>query len=199
MTSIAQPKRSLGLGLFFVVAGLIGFAAAFALTLDKFEILKNPKAALNCNFSLLVQCGANLNSPQGAVFGFPNPLLGIAGFTAVTVVGAAILSGSVFGRWFWITLNAGILGALIFVIWLISQSIFVLGTLCPWCMVVWAVTIPLFLTVTLANIRSGVLPFPERFRGAVGGALSWTPFISLICFVVIAVIAQLRLDVLQYL
>ena len=199
MTVIAPPKRSIGLGLFFVIAGVVGFVAAFALTLDKFEILKNPKAALGCNFSVLVQCGVNLNSPQGAVFGFPNPLLGIAGFMAVIVVGAALLSGSVFARWFWIALNVGVLGALVFVVWLIGQSVFFLGTLCPWCMVVWAVTIPLFLAITLGNIRSGVLPFPERWRESVGAALGWTPFITLVCFIVIAVIAQLRLNVLQYL
>ncbi|MBC7517607.1 MAG: vitamin K epoxide reductase family protein [Microbacteriaceae bacterium] len=199
MTALAPPKRSLGLGLFFVIAGVVGFAAAFALTLDKFEILKNPKAALGCNFSVLVQCGANLNSPQGAVFGFPNPLLGVAGFMAIIVIGAAILSGARFDRWFWLVLNAGMLGALIFVIWLIGQSIFVLGTLCPWCMVVWSATIPLFLVVTLGNIRSGAFGLPQRVLRGAGAVFTWIPFITLLCYLIVATIAQLRLDVLRHL
>ena len=33
--------------------------------------------------------------------------------------------------------NLGVAAALVFVFWLIYQSIFVLGTLCPWCMVTW--------------------------------------------------------------
>lgn len=32
--------------------------------------------------------------------------------------------------------------------WLISQCLYVIGALCPWCMIVWAVMIPLFWYVT---------------------------------------------------
>src|SRR5690606_32922238 len=133
-----------------------GWYASFALTIDKFLLLENPTADLDCNFSLLVQCGANLNSWQGAVFGFPNPLIGLGGFVAPIAVGVGLLAGARFARWFWIAFNVGVLGALAFVIWLIGQSIFVLGTLCPWCMLVWSVTIPMFWAVTLRNLAEGV-------------------------------------------
>ena len=56
-------------------------------------------------------------------------------------------------------------------IWLIGQSIFVLGTLCPWCMLVWLVTIPLFWVVTLRNAREGVFGSRLTGLGSVADAL----------------------------
>ena len=64
------------------------------------------------------------------------------------VVGVAILAGARFARWFWWLFELGMTFAFVFVIWLIGQSIFVLGTLCPWCMVTWVVTIPTYYVVT---------------------------------------------------
>lgn len=200
MVSSNQPrKRPTALAVFLIVAGALGFTAAWALTLDKFQALTHPAAALGCDFSLIVQCKANLNSPQGAVFGFPNPMLGLAGFVAPIAVGVGILAGARFARWFWLIFNLGVAGALTFVIWLISQSIYVLGTLCPWCMVVWAVTIPLFLAVTLYNLSVGNLPAGRRLRRTGTRAYGWVPLITILCYIVIAILAQLRLDVTGHL
>lgn len=190
-----QRQRPLGLAVFLIVSGVIGFLAAWALTLDKFQILEHPQSKLNCDFSVIVACGPNLNSPQGAVFGFPNPLIGIAAFVAPIAVGVGILAGARFARWFWMLFNLGIVGALVFVGWLISQSIFVLGTLCPWCMVVWAVTIPLFWTVTLYNLKSGNIPAGAGARKFFRVAYGWVPLITLLSYVVVAILAQVRLDV----
>jgi len=199
VTETPAYRRPLALAIFLIIGGAIGLYSAFELTLAKFEVLENPAAKLGCNFSLIVQCGTNLQSWQGSVFGFANPIIGLVGFTAVVVVGAGILAGARFAAWFWLLFNAGVLFAFGFIIWLITQSIFVLGTLCPWCMVVWAVTIPLFWGVTLYNLSTGAIPSSRRLRAFFGAARSWVPLISLVCYLAIAVIAQLRLDVLSYL
>ncbi|MEO5919714.1 MAG: vitamin K epoxide reductase family protein [Pseudolysinimonas sp.] len=190
-----DTRRPWILAVFLIVVGALGWWAAFSLTLDKFAVLENPDAVLDCNFSPLVQCGANLASWQGSVFGFPNPLIGLGGFVAPIAVGVALLAGARFANWFWIAFNVGIAGALAFVIWLISQSIYVLGTLCPWCMLVWSVTIPLFWVVTLCNAREGV--FGERLRTVGHVAQPWIVPITVACYLVIAVLAQVRLDVLR--
>jgi uncharacterized membrane protein len=179
------------------VAGVVGWVAAFALTLEKFSLLAYPDAALGCDFSVVVQCRANLDSWQGSLFGFPNPLLGLAGWIAPFVVGVALLAGARFARWFWVLFALGATLALAFVVWLISQSVFVLGTLCPWCLVTWAATIPFFLTVVLYALKSGSLPAPLRLRSTAASLYGWIPAITLGCYVVVAVIAQLRLDVLS--
>jgi uncharacterized membrane protein len=190
-------RRPIALAIFLVVAGALGWWASFSLTVDKFLLLVNPEADLDCNFSVLVQCGKNLDSWQGAVFGFPNPILGLGGFVAPIAVGVGLLAGARFARWFWIAFNIGIAGALAFVIWLISQSIFSLGTLCPWCMLVWSVTIPLFWIVTARNLAEGVY---GRALVGFGSALrSWAIPITIVSYALVVLVAQLRLDLLQYL
>ena len=199
MSTPVIDARPRGLAIFLIVAGVIGWIAAFALTLDKFQLLQDPNAQRGCNLSILVQCGVNLNSWQGAILGFPNPIIGLAAWIAPIAVGVAVLAGAQFARWFWIAFNIGFLGALGFVIWLISQSIFVLGTLCPWCMVTWSVTIPSFIAVTAFTLRNGIIPASPAVRRVAGVVSSWIVVVTLGCYLVVAVIAQLRLDVLSYL
>jgi uncharacterized membrane protein len=189
-------KRPVVLAIFLIVAGVVGWIAAFALTVEKFVLLTDPTEALGCDFSVLVQCRANLESWQGSLFGFPNPVIGLAAWIAPIVVGVALLAGARFARWFWMLFNLGVVGALVFVVWLISQSVFVLGTLCPWCMVTWSATIPLFWAVTLYNLREGNVPVAARVRRLGAALYGWVPAITLASYLVVAVIAQLRLDVL---
>ncbi|GAB2448705.1 putative membrane protein [Conyzicola lurida] len=192
-----QPyKRPVALAIFLIVAGIVGWLAAFALTIEKFVALTSPGTALTCDFSVVVQCTANLESWQGSLFGFPNPIIGLAAWIAPLVVGVALLAGARFARWFWILFNIGVLAAMVFVVWLISQSIFVLSTLCIYCMITWAVTIPLFLALSLFNLKTGNIPAPPRLRSVAGALLTWVPAISLGCYLVIAVLAQVRLDFL---
>jgi len=198
VTQPADQKRPIALAIFLIVVGLIGWIAAFALTVEKFALLTDPQESLGCDFSVLVQCSANLNSVQGSLFGFPNPIIGLGAWIAPIVVGAALLAGARFDRWFWMTFNVGVALALVFVIWLISQSIFVLGTLCPWCMVTWSVTIPLFWVLTLRNLSFGVFGGGQGLRSASASLYRWTPTLTFASYLVIAVLAQVRLDVINH-
>lgn len=175
----------------------MGLIAAFALTLDKFAVLENPAVILGCNRSVLVQCSVNLKSAQGSAFGFPNPLLGLMLFPAPIIVGVASLAGVRFPRWFWAAFNIGMAFAIGFVAWLMSVSVWVLGTLCPWCMVVWSVVIPMSLGTTLYNLREKNLPLGDGVARLAGKAYGWMPIITLVVYVIFAVIAQVRLDVLH--
>lgn len=190
-----RHRPPVAFAIFLIVAGILGWWASFSLTIDKILILQNPDADLDCNFSLIVQCGKNLESWQGAVLGFPNPLIGLGGFVAPIAVGVGLLAGARFARWFWIAFNVGVAGALAFVIWLISQSIFVLGTLCPWCMLVWSVTIPLFWVVTSRNLAEGV--YGPRATGVGRFLRSWVIPITIVCYAIVVFLAQLQLDVLS--
>lgn len=196
MSESVAPRRPTVLAVWLIIAGVVGWWAAFSLTMERFRQLMDGGQAASCDFSVLVQCTANLKSWQGSVFGFPNPIIGLAAWIAPIVVGVAILAGARFTRWFWIVFWLGIVGALAFVIWLISQSIFVLGTLCPWCMVTWSVVIPTFFAVTLHVLREGILPVGRKTRDAAASLMAWVPLMALGGYVVVAVLAQLRLDVL---
>lgn len=193
-------SRPTALAIWLIVAGVLGWWAAFQLTVEKLHALANPGAGpASCDFSLVVQCTENLDSPQGSVFGFPNPILGLAGWMAPIVVGMAILAGARFARWFWWAFFAGITFAFGFVLWLIGQSIYMLGTLCPWCMLTWLVTIPTFYAVAVHLLRAGVVTNAPRVR-ALGTALtSWVPLMAFLTYAVVLFLAQLRLDAIPQL
>lgn len=194
MSLTQQAKRPIALAVFFIVAGIIGFYAAFELTLDKFAVAANPNAQLSCNVSVLVGCSKNLLSWQGSLLGFPNPILGLSGWTAAIAMGAAIFAAPRLERWFWLLFNLGVVGALALVIFLIYTSVAVLDVLCPFCMLTWSVTIPTFWAITLYNLKEGHIPVPESIRKRARFFYSWVPLITLCSYVVVAVIAQVQLD-----
>lgn len=155
------------LAVWLVIAGAVGGLAAFTLSWDKVKLLENPKAHFLCSINAFVSCGSVMKTPQASEFGFPNSFLGVAGFAVVLAVGAGLLAGAAFRRWFWLGLQAGVVGGLALVCWLIDQSLFHIGALCPYCMVVWTVMIPTFFAVTAYNLRSGNLGSPAVTAGRV--------------------------------
>lgn len=195
MSETVTARRPVVVAIWLMFAGVVGWWAAFSLTMERFHQLQNPGEAASCDFNVLVQCSTNLQSAQGSVFGFPNPIIGLGAWIAPIVVGAALLAGARFARWFWVLFWLGFAFALTFVIWLIAQSVFVLATLCPWCMVTWSVVIPSFFVVTLHVLREGVIP-SARVREAADRLMVWVPLMTIIAFAVVAVFAQLRLNVL---
>ncbi|NYI03754.1 vitamin K epoxide reductase family protein [Allostreptomyces psammosilenae] len=179
------------LALTLVVAGLIGLAASVALLLEKIELLQDPDYVPSCSINPIISCGSVMVTPQAEAFGFPNPVLGVAAFAIVTTVGMALLAGAVFARWFWWGLQAGTVFGVVFVHWLISQSLYEIGALCPYCMVVWAVTIALFWQVTTYNLREGGIALPGR-AGGWAVAVSRSPWLVIGCWYL--VIAMLILN-----
>jgi uncharacterized membrane protein len=133
-----------------LIAGVVGLAAATALTIEKIKILENPSYVPSCSINPVLSCGSVMVTPQASAFGFPNPLLGMVGFSVVIVSGVLAVTKVRLPRWYWSGLAAGTLLGVVFVHWLIVQSLYRIGALCPYCMVVWAVTIPLL--VVLASI-----------------------------------------------
>lgn len=188
--------RNLALGILLIVGGVLGIIASFALTMDKIAVLEDPHAGLSCYVNQTFQCGTNLASWQGSLFGFPNPLIGLVCFPVPIVVGVALLGGVRFPRWFWALFTVGMLFAVAFIAWLATESIWVLHTLCPWCALVYVVVIPMSLAVTLFALREGSLPAPAGLRRFAGAAYFWVPLISLGIYLIVAIIAQLKLNLL---
>jgi uncharacterized membrane protein len=180
-----------------IVLGALGWWAAFNLTMDKFLVLENPKANLSCSINVFVECKTNLKSWQGSLFGFPNPLIGLSAFIAPIAVGTSLLAGARFRNWFWILFNIGLLGAFVFCAWLMTQSFFVLGTICLWCVLTWSVVIPLFVVTTALNLSRGVYGAGAVKAG--GFLLRWSPLIVIALYLVVAVIAQVRFDLINQL
>lgn len=139
----------------FIVAGVIGWFASATLLIERVKSLQNPSNNLSCDISPFVSCGPLFDRWQASLFGFPNAILGVAGFVVPIVIGVAILAGANFKSWFWRCAVVGLGLAWFFVTWLFSQSVYDIGVLCPYCLVVWLSTIPMWWTVLIVTIIHG--------------------------------------------
>ena len=164
--SAAEPRAPIeagrgdrGLARLLLGGGLVGLLASFVLTLEKFALLRDAEHVPSCSINPVLNCGSIMRSEQAELFGFPNSLLGVVGFSVVAATGAALLAGARLARPYWLGLLAGTTAGALFVHWLVFQSLYRIGALCPYCMVVWAVTNPLAWYVALRT-----LPVPDVLR-----------------------------------
>ncbi|WP_328957960.1 vitamin K epoxide reductase family protein [Kitasatospora purpeofusca] len=178
--------------LFVLLSALVGLAASAVLTFDKLRILEDPSYIPSCNINPVISCGSVMRTAQAEVFGFPNPLLGLAAFGALAAVGAGLLAGAAYRRWFWLGLQAGTLFGVGFTHWLIVQALYDIGALCPYCMVVWATVVALFWYTTLHNLRSGVIPVGPRLRPVVREAARYHWALPVLWAAVIALLVLNR-------
>lgn len=141
----------------FLIAGIVGLLSSLVLSVDTMKLLENPNYIPSCNINPILSCGSVMKTDQASAFGIPNPFIGIAAFAALATIGAAMLAGATFKRWFWLAIQAGATLGLAFVVWLIAQSVYVLGELCPFCIAVWIIILPTFWYTTLYNLKEGNL------------------------------------------
>ena len=160
--------RANALALLLLASGVVGFVASFVLTLDKFKVLENPNFVPGCNINPIISCGSVMSTPQAGIFGFANSLIGVAAFAGLIGLALALLAGATFKRWLWLLLQAGTIFGLLFAHWLIFESLYRIGTLCPYCMVVWFVTIASFWYITLHNLRQNIITTPRRLKAIIG-------------------------------
>ncbi|MGZ5367474.1 vitamin K epoxide reductase family protein [Aeromicrobium sp.] len=153
-TGAEAPHSPRGLGALLVGGGALGLIAAFQLTLDKLKLAENPDYIPSCNFSSILSCTNIMKSAESSAAGFPNPWIGLMLFPIVITLGVLLMAKVDFPEWVWVGLQAGVLFGVGFVTWLQYESLYDISALCPWCMLVWAVTIPIFLYVTLRNLRA---------------------------------------------
>lgn len=162
---VAVPTAS---AVWVLIAGAVGLAAALTLTIEKIQILINPDYVPSCSINPVLSCGSVMITPQASAFGFPNPLIGIVSFTVVVVTGVLAVTKVPLPRWYWGGLAVGTLLGVAFIHWLIFQSLYRIGALCPYCMVVWAVTIPLLVVVAsialAPQLENGVARFVHQWR-----------------------------------
>lgn len=138
--------------LLLVILGVIGVLASSILIVERINILQDPTYVPMCNIGESVDCGSVMSTDQAKVFGFPNAIMGIVGFSVVTTIGMAGLAGATFRAWFWGGLQVGTVFAILFIHWLMYQTLYEIHSLCLYCMIVWAVTGPLFWYVTIRNL-----------------------------------------------
>lgn len=150
--ALSGAPRAYGLGL--VLAAVVGLGSCWELMLAELQELREPDAVLVCDINPFISCGASLDIWQGNILGVPNSFIGAMGFAALGVTGVLLASGGRLPRWYWWAMTAAVTGAMAFIVWFLGVSILTLGKLCPFCMLIWAVVIPVF-THTVARAADG--------------------------------------------
>ena len=174
-----------------LITGVVGWIASGALVLEKLEVLKDPSHVTVCDVNPWISCGQVMQTWQGSVFGFPNMLMGIVAFAVVITTAMGMLAGATFARWYWLGLQAGVTLGFAFVVWLWSQALYSIHILCPFCMVVWAAMIPLFVWVTVRNVTHGAIRLPggaTRIMGDSGWIITALLYVAVIATIFFAFI-----------
>lgn len=131
-----------------LIGGLAGWLASVTLTIERFKLFTDPNYRPSCSLNPILSCGSVMATEQAAKFGFPNPIIGIVGFSVVVTLAVLAVANVRFPRWIWGGLWVGTVLGTVFICWLIFQSLYRIGALCPYCMVVWAIITPLLAVAT---------------------------------------------------
>lgn len=144
-----------------LVSALLSLTASFVLSVDAIILAADPHAALACNINAVISCGTVGASWQASLFGFPNAFLGLIAEPVVITIAVASLGGVRFPRWFMLSAQVVYTLGLVFAYWLFFQAYFVIGALCPWCLLITLSTTLVFTSLTHVNIRDGNLYLPQ--------------------------------------
>lgn len=142
---LARVEVSPVTGLVVLILGAIGLVASATLTVERFRLLTDPGYTPSCSINPIISCGSVMVTDQAAIFGFPNPLIGIAAFSVIVVTGVLAAARVYLPRWYWLGQAIGTALGFVMINWLAFQSIYRIHALCPYCMVVWTITAPILI------------------------------------------------------
>ena len=180
------PVRPRARGLLLALGGAVGFLASMVLTVERFRLATEPGYRPSCSVNPFISCQTVMESAQAALFGFPNPLLGIGAFAVSGTLGVLLLSGTALPRRVERGYLLGITLGAVFVAWLVVQALFSIHALCPYCTVVWAVVVPTFWVSLADGLDRGLLPVPRALRGAARAVVDFRVLLVVLTLAAIA-------------
>lgn len=154
-----------------LVSACLSLTASLVLSIDAVTLAADPAAGLSCNINTVISCGTVGSSWQAHLLGFPNAFLGLIAEPVVITIAVASLGGVRFPRWFMFAAQVVYTIGVGFAYWLLYQSMFHIGALCPWCLLVTVSTTLVFTTLTHVNIRDRNLFLPVRVQTTLDNAL----------------------------
>jgi uncharacterized membrane protein len=146
-----------------LVSSFLSLVAALVLAIDAVKLAAQPAGQLSCDINAVLSCGTVAKAWQSQLLGFPNSFIGLMTEPVVMTVAIAGLGLVTFPRWFMRVAHIVYGAGLIFALWLLSQSLFVINSLCPWCLLVTGSTITVFSTISRVVLLENSWNFaPER-------------------------------------
>ena len=145
-----------------LIGASLSLLASFVLSLEAVQLAANPDAVLNCSVNAVINCATVGVHPSAHLFGFPNSFLGMIAEPVVITVAVAGLAGVRFPKLFMFFAQIGYSIGFVFALWLLYMSYFVIGALCPWCLLVTLTTTLVWFAITRYNIREENLYLPKK-------------------------------------
>lgn len=147
-----------------IVAGIIGSIASFVLTYDKIHVLQNTNYEPSCNISPILSCGSVMKTEQASLFGVPNTVFGLVAYSMLFTFGVLLAGGAKVKKWVWLGAQVAAVAGVIFMHYLFFQGVYRINAICPWCFVVWMITIPTFWYISLYNLRERNIRLPAALE-----------------------------------
>ena len=168
--------------------------AAFVLSVESFQLAKNPDASLSCSVNVVLNCATVAKHPSAEMLGFPNSFFGMIAEPIVITVAIAGLAGIRFPRKFMFAAQIGYTLGLFYALYLLSISYFVIQALCPWCLLVTLTTIMVWFAITRYNIRENNLFLPKNVQSGLERFIKRDfdkfAMLSLIAVIVMAILVK---------
>ncbi len=121
--------------LLLTIGATIGLIAAFMQTIEKLVLLENKDAVLPCRLNDIFNCSTVLSASQSSLFGFPNSLICIMIFTLLLTIGIVGMTKSRMTRKLLLGVQALAFFMLVFALWFLFTSTYVIGAICIFCLV----------------------------------------------------------------
>ena len=147
-----------------LASSVIGLWASLVLSIDAVKLAADPFVDLGCNISSTISCSTVGLTWQANLLGFPNAFLGLIAEPVVITIAVAALGGVRFPKWFMLSAQVVYSIGLLFAYWLFYQAYFVIGAMCPWCMLITVTTTLVFASMTRVNILEGNFGATTRNR-----------------------------------
>ena len=177
-----------------LIGALLSLLASFVLSVEALQLAKNPDASLSCSVNVVLNCATVAKHPTAEMFGFPNSFLGMIAEPIVITVAIAGLAGIRFPRKFMLAAQVGYTLGLLFALYLLGISYFVIQALCPWCLLVTLTTILVWFAITRYNIRENNLFLPKNIQSKLKTFIKKDydklAMLSLIAFIIAAIVVK---------
>jgi uncharacterized membrane protein len=177
-----------------LLSALVSLTASLVLSIDAVKLAADPDATLACDINATISCGTVAQAWQASLLGFPNAFLGLMAEPVVITLAVAALGGVRFPRWFMFSAQVVYTIGLAFAYWLFAQSMFVIGALCPWCLLVTISTTLVFTSLTHVNVLDDNLFLPRRLqaraRAAVDADVDFFVVTAWLVLLVTAIVAK---------
>jgi|AntRauTorckE6833_2_1112554.scaffolds.fasta_scaffold00077_40 uncharacterized membrane protein len=138
---------------YVIMAGIVGVISSLILSVEKLHSVADPNYVPSCSINPILSCGSVMSSLQAELFGVPHSFFGLIIFGALIAFGVLLLAGGKFAKWLWVSAVSVAMFGFLGVQYLVYQSVYQIKALCPWCMVVWIVSVPVFIGITVHAIR----------------------------------------------